>query len=79
MDLTLAEFVILILTASGLLVLACGAVSRLLRHQVETSAVRSRVICRLCLTPFQRPDARGPVTCPACKAVNDPGRDGLNG
>jgi uncharacterized CHY-type Zn-finger protein len=79
MDLTLAEFVILILAASGALVLASSLISRTLHRRAENRAVHARVICRLCLAPFSRPECRGPLTCPYCKAVNDPGRDGLHG
>jgi hypothetical protein len=74
MELTLAEFVRLVLVGSFALVLAAAMLSRFLHHRSERQALARRGICRLCLHAFEDSSQESIVECPACGAMTDKGR-----
>ncbi len=79
MDLTLADFVLFVLLASGALLLLLAVISRTLHARNERRALANRVICRLCLHAFEDHSHVGTVVCPMCGAVNEKGRSGRLG
>jgi hypothetical protein len=74
MDLPLADFVILVIVGSGLLVLFFTVVSRSLHARAEARSLASRLICRLCLHAFENHGHDKTVDCPYCGAANERGR-----
>jgi hypothetical protein len=74
MDLTLTDFVLLVLFGSCGLVLLFTAVSRTLRLRAQRRALAQRVICRLCLHAFEDHGHLAIVPCPACGTLNEKGR-----
>jgi hypothetical protein len=74
MELTLAEFVLMVLLGSTGLVFATAVVSRTLHARVEAKSLQHRVICRLCLHAFEDHGGGALVRCPACHAENERGR-----
>ena len=74
MDLTLAEFVLLVVFGSSLLVLLFTVVSRTLHARSEARSSARRIICRLCLHAFQEHGHDKLVDCPRCGAANERGR-----
>lgn len=74
MDLTIAEFVFLILFGTCGFILACSWISRRLRAQAETRSLARRVVCRLCLHAFENSGSGQIVDCPQCGAANERGR-----
>ena len=75
MEVTLAEFVLCVLLVCLGLVGFFTLVSRVSRRGVELRAVRHRIICRLCLHPFEDHSSEKTPSCPACGALNERGRD----
>jgi rubrerythrin len=74
MNLTLADFVLIVLLGSSLMMIAFAVVSRTLHYRAENRALANRVICRLCLHAFEDTSHVHLVNCPACDAVNEKGR-----
>ena len=74
MDLTLADFVLLVISGACCLVVLFTLVSRTLRVRAESRALAQRVVCRLCLHAFEDTGHVGVVHCPACGAANEKGR-----
>lgn len=74
MDLTLADFVLAVVTGSFLLVALVALTSRVLHGRVERRAIANRSVCRLCLTAFEDASHASIVHCPACGAANEKGR-----
>ncbi|MDP3851531.1 MAG: hypothetical protein Q8Q59_13570 [Luteolibacter sp.] len=74
MNLTLAEFVLLVIPGSGFLVLLFTVVSRTLHARSETRSLAGRVICRLCLHGFEDHGHGKIASCPHCGAANERGR-----
>jgi hypothetical protein len=74
MELTLAEFVLFALFASGTLVVGFAMVSRTARVRAETRSLAHRVVCRLCLHAFEDASRAKIVRCPHCGAANEKGR-----
>lgn len=74
MELTLAEFVCLMLGGSLLLVLLATLLSRYAHARSEYQALTRRVICRLCLHAFEDSSHSRTVECPACRAATERGR-----
>lgn len=74
MNLTLTEFVLILLLGSFGLMLFFALVSRLLHAKAERRSLANRVICRLCLHAFEDSSHVGTVDCPMCCAVNEKGR-----
>ncbi len=74
MDLTLTDFVLLVLFGSCALVLLFTVASRSLRARAESRALAKRVICRLCLHAFEDHSHLTIVPCPVCGALNEKGR-----
>jgi hypothetical protein len=74
MDLSLADFVLFVLLASGGLMLFLAIVSRTLHARKERRSLANRVICRLCLHAFEDTSHVGTVVCPMCGAANEKGR-----
>lgn len=74
MDLTLADFVLLVLLGSSALIVIFAVGSRTLHHRTEARSLARRVICRLCLHAFETRDSAKIVHCPHCHAANERGR-----
>ena len=74
MDLTLNNFVLLVLLGSFALMLFFAVVSRSLHARAERRSLANRVICRLCLHAFEDTSHVGTVECPMCRASNEKGR-----
>jgi uncharacterized CHY-type Zn-finger protein len=74
MDLSIAEFVLLVLGSSCMLVVLCTIVSRTLHARSESKSLAHRVICRLCLHAFEDSTHGKIVHCPQCNAANEKGR-----
>jgi len=74
MELSIAEFVVLILVGSCTMVLLCTLVSRTLHARSEGRSLAHRVICRLCLHAFEDATHGKIVHCPQCHAANEKGR-----
>jgi hypothetical protein len=74
MELGIADFVWLLVFGSCALVLVCAVVSRTLHNHSESRALSRRVICRLCLHPFEDSSREKIVACPHCHAANEKGR-----
>ena len=74
MDLTLADFVLFSLGGSCVLVVVFTVVSRTLHTRGERRSLAHRVICRLCLFPFEDHGHGKIVHCPQCGAMNEKGR-----
>jgi len=74
MDLTIAEFVFLILFSSCVLVLGCSVISRRLHANAEKRSIARRIVCRLCLHAFENTGSGQIVDCPQCGAANERGR-----
>lgn len=74
MDLTLGNFVLLVLLGSFGLMLSFAVGSRWLHARAERRSLANRVICRLCLHAFEDTSHVGSVDCPICGATNEKGR-----
>ncbi len=74
MELTLADFVLLVIFGSCVLVLAFTLVSRTLHARAEGRSLARRVVCRLCLHAFETRENTEILTCPSCGAANEKGR-----
>jgi recombinational DNA repair protein RecR len=74
MELTLADFVLCVLCASGTLVVLWTLVSRTLHARAECRSLAHRVVCRLCLHAFEDSSHLAVVNCPLCAAVTEKGR-----
>ncbi len=74
MDLTLADFVLLSLSGTCVLVLVFTLISRIFHVRSESRALAKRVICRLCLFAFEDTAHPKTVHCPHCGAINEKGR-----
>lgn len=74
MELTLADFVLLVVFGACVVVLAFTFVSRTLHARAESRSLARRVVCRLCLHAFESQESAGIVSCPACGAANEKGR-----
>jgi hypothetical protein len=74
MDLPLADFVLIVVLGSSLLVLLFTIISRTLHARAEARSLASRVICRLCLHAFEDHGHGKLVDCPHCGATNERGR-----
>lgn len=74
MELTLTEFVVLTLLASGGLIVVFTVISRTLHLRAETRALGRRIVCRLCLHAFEDAGHQKTVPCPHCGAANERGR-----
>jgi len=74
MELTIPEFVFLIIAGSGLAVTAISLVSRWRHARAEAQSLRNRLICRLCLHAFTEEQYAPPgriIECPLCGAANE--------
>lgn len=70
MNLSLNEFVTMLVAASFALVAGASLVSRFLHLRAEKRLVRMRTVCRLCGSRFIS-DQSGRIThCPACDKPN---------
>jgi predicted Zn-ribbon and HTH transcriptional regulator len=74
MELTLAEFVSMVVLGSGALVLWFTVVSRTLHARSEARSLARRVICRLCLHAFEDDSPQRVLRCPHCGAATERGR-----
>ena len=76
MDLTLAEFVALVLFGSGGMVLLFTLISWLLHARAERRVLGRRMDCRLCLHAFEHQNGSGSKTieCPACGVLSERSR-----
>jgi len=74
MDLPLAEFVLIVVFGSSLLVLLFTVISRTLHARAEARSLANRVICRLCLHAFEDHGHGKLADCPHCGATNERGR-----
>ncbi len=74
MELSLADFVFVLLFGSFGLVLLSALLSRYFHARTERRALARRVICRLCLHAFEDSSPARIVACPACGALTEKGR-----
>jgi predicted Zn-ribbon and HTH transcriptional regulator len=74
MDLTLAEFVSIVVLGSGAVVVLLTVVSRTLHARSESRSLARRVICRLCLHAFEDDSQQRVLRCPHCGAATERGR-----
>lgn len=74
MDLTLADFVLILLLGTCGLVVFFSIVSRTLHNRAEARSLARRLICRLCLHAFETSDRAKIVDCPHCGVANERGR-----
>jgi Zn finger protein HypA/HybF involved in hydrogenase expression len=74
MELTLTDFVLLVLAGAGSTVLLLTMASRLFHARSEAQSLMTRVVCRLCLHAFEDRTHRDIVNCPHCGAANEKGR-----
>ena len=79
MELTLTEFVLLVVFGSCLLVPFFTMVSRTLHARSEARSLQARLICRLCLHAYQDFGPGKIVHCPRCGAANQRGHDPRKG
>lgn len=70
MDLSLAEFVLLLLGFAGSVVIAGTVISRWCDVRHARRAAAKLVICRLCLRSFENLDRAQVLACPDCGAGN---------
>lgn len=75
MDLLLPEFVLWAMVIPMFLVAFSTLISRLSHRAGERRAVKSRIICRLCLHAFEDHGSASLPECPGCGARNERGRD----
>lgn len=71
MEVTLADFVVLVIFSACFLVLVLTAVSRFLHARSEARALSERVICRLCLHAYEDRSHMKITTCPHCATANE--------
>lgn len=71
MEVTLSQFVLMVVFGSCALVLLLAAVSRYLHFRSEKRALRRRIVCRLCLHAFEVTGDELLVDCPVCHAANE--------
>lgn len=74
MDLPLADFVLIVVMGSSLLVVLFTVISRTLHARSESRSLARRVVCRLCLHAFEDHRHTKLVDCPRCGAANERGR-----
>lgn len=80
MELSLAQFVNLLLSGSALTFWIAVAVSRGWRRSETRIALRRRIVCRLCQHAYQDgSDPAEPSRCPTCGARNERTRNGRLG
>ena len=75
MELTLTEFVLLVIFGTFLTVPSLAVIARILHARREARALKRRFICRLCLHAYQDFGRERRVACPRCGAINERGRD----
>jgi hypothetical protein len=75
MELSLADFVLVVISGSFVLVMSLALTSRILHVRAEARSAARRVICRLCLHAFEDHGHGKIVNCPHCSAANERGRD----
>jgi hypothetical protein len=74
MELTLADFTLVMMFGSCALVLLFTLISRASHARAETRSAARRVVCRLCLYAFEDSGGGKIVHCPHCGAANERGR-----
>ncbi|HSP41616.1 MAG TPA: hypothetical protein VLO11_01990 [Luteolibacter sp.] len=75
MELTLTEFVLLVIFGTFVTVPCFAVISRTLHARAEARALKRRFICRLCLHAYEDFGRDRVVACPRCGAANERGRD----
>ena len=71
MEITLSQFVLVVVFGCCALVLLFAAVSRFLHYRSEKRALRRRIVCRLCLHAFEDTGDALLIDCPVCHAANE--------
>lgn len=71
MEITLSQFVLVVVFGCCASVLLLAAVSRFLHHRSEKRALRRRIVCRLCLHAFEDLSDATLVDCPSCHSLNE--------
>jgi predicted Zn-ribbon and HTH transcriptional regulator len=80
MDLSLNEFVLVVVSGSMLLTVTVSVLSRFLHARAESRLLRARAVCRLCGNVFLSEHAGGKIChCPACDKPNLVRRNGRLG
>jgi len=79
MDLTLTDFVLLVVLGTCVLVTLFTVVSRTLHARAEARSLTSRFICRLCMHAYEDHGHSRVVACPRCGALNERGIDPRKG
>jgi ribosomal protein S27E len=74
MELNPADFTLIVIFGSCLLVVAATVISRTLHARAESRSLARRVICRLCLHAFENHGHSREVKCPSCGTANEKGR-----
>jgi hypothetical protein len=75
MELTLTDFVLLVVFGTCFLVLILTAVSRTLHARSEARSLAERFICRLCLHAYEDLSHGKISACPQCGASNERDRN----
>ena len=75
MELTLTEFVLMVVFGTFLTVPCLAMISRTLHARREARALKRRFICRLCLHAYEDFSRERQAACPRCGAANERGRD----
>jgi hypothetical protein len=75
MEVTLVEFVVLVVFGACFLVLVFTAVSRALHARSESRALADRFVCRLCLHAYENLSHTRITHCPHCGAANERDRN----
>lgn len=71
MEISLSQFVLVVVLGSCVCVLGIAGVSRFLHYRSEKRALSRRIICRLCLHAFEDLSDALLVDCPSCRARNE--------
>lgn len=79
MELSLNEFVTLVVSASLVMVAGASLISRYLHIRAESRLVRMRMVCRLCGNRFICEQSGKNCDCPACDQPNLRRRNGKLG
>lgn len=80
MDLSLNEFVFVVVSGCLLLTASVSVLSRFLHARAENRVLRARAVCRLCGNVFLSEHTGGKIShCPACDKPNLVRRNGRLG
>jgi predicted Zn-ribbon and HTH transcriptional regulator len=70
MELSLSEFVLVVVSSSLIMVASASVVSRFLHHRAESRIGATRTVCRLCGNVFVSGHAGKLSHCSSCNSLN---------